>query len=240
MRFIIMHTSNAHWEAGGIPTPELIAKVGGMIGELAKANVLHSGEGLRATSEGARLRVSGGKRTVTKGPFQGMNELPAAFTIVRTASLDEAVALASREAEILGDVEIDVRPVTEPWDIGMMPKPEGLTTRRYMLLRKATEESEAGRSPTDAQKASLARLAAEAPRGTHLASETMRPSARGRRYKNTEGGLRVIDGPFAESKELLAGYVIVSVPSLDEASRIAERYLECVETDEVDVRELVG
>ncbi len=67
---------------------------------------------------------------------------------------------------------------------------------------------------------------------------TLRPSARGRRYKNTRDGIRVIDGPFTESKELIAGYVIVQAESLDDAARWATRYLDVVEADEVDLREL--
>jgi len=85
----------------------------------------------------------------------------------------------------------------------------------------------------------MGRLLDEAQRaGTHLATATLRPSARGRRYKNTREGIRVIDGPFTESKELIAGYVIVEAASLDDASRWATRYLDVVEADEVDLREL--
>ena len=49
---------------------------------------------------------------------------------------------------MLGDVEIDIRPVTEPWDIGIGPKPQDVTTMRYMILRKATAATEAGSAPT--------------------------------------------------------------------------------------------
>src|SRR5262245_58073142 len=118
MRFIVMHKTNAHWETGASPSPELIARVGQLLGEMANAKVLLGAERLRASALGARLRRSGGKPTVTKGPFERGNELPAGFSIVRAASLEEAVAWASRQAEALGAVEIDVRPVTEPWDIG--------------------------------------------------------------------------------------------------------------------------
>jgi hypothetical protein len=48
----------------------------------------------------------------------------------------------------------------------------------------------------------------------------------------------VTDGPFAESKELIAGYVIVSAESLEDAARWAARYMDVVEADEVDLREL--
>ena len=186
MRFIIMHKTNAHWEAGAIPTPELIGRVGGLLGQIAKAGALLAGEGLRPSSEGVRLTFSSGTRRVTKGPFERGNELPAAFSIVRTGSLDEAVEWASRQATVLGDGEVDIRPVTEPWDIGIGSRPAEIATRRYMVLRKATAATEAGIAPSSAQRAELARLVEEtAPANVHLATETMRPSARGRRYKNS-------------------------------------------------------
>ena len=239
MRFIIMHKTNTHWEAGAIPSSELIARVGTLLGDLAKAGVLLGGEGLRASSEGVRLRFSGGTRTVVKGPFDSGNELSAGFSIVRVRSLEEAVEWASHQATALGDIEIDIRPVTEPWDIGMEPKPANLGTRRYMVLRKATAATEADLAPSGVQRAELARLIEETTRtGVHLVTETMRPSARGRRYKNSRNGISVFDGPFIESKELIGGYVVVSAESLEDAGRWARLYIDAVEGDEVDVREL--
>jgi hypothetical protein len=239
MRFIIMHKTNAHWEAGAAPTPELVARVGRMIEELTSADALEAGEGLRASSQGVRVRFAGGTRTVTPGPFQGENELPAGFTILRVASIDQAVDWASRQAEIVGDGEVDIRPVTEPWDIGMAPAPPDLDTRRYMILRKATEASEAGTAPSAAQRSRLSRLIEDAKgAGIHIATETMKPSARGRRYSNSRGGITFFDGPFVESKELLGGYVIVSATSLDEAHRWAHRYMDAVPASEVELREL--
>jgi hypothetical protein len=121
----------------------------------------------------------------------------------------------------------------------MMPKPDDVATQRFMVLRKATPASETGSPPTPAQQREMARLVEETTRtGVHLATETLRPSARGRRYKNSRGGITVKDGPFTESKELIAGYVIVAAPSLEDAGRWAARYIQVVEADELDVREL--
>src|SRR6186997_2618719 len=181
MRFIIMHKTNAHWEAGAIPTPDLIGRVGGLLGQLAKAGALLAGEGLRPSSEGVRLTFSSGTKSVTNGPFERGNELPAAFSIVRTGSLDEAVEWASRQAQILGDGEVDIRPVTEPWDIGMSPKPKDIPATRFMVLRKATPASEAGEPMPQAQRDDMARLIDASSRsGVHLAKHDMKPSARGR------------------------------------------------------------
>ena len=239
MRFIIMHKTNAHWESGAIPGPELIARVGTLLGTLARAGVLLGAEGLRASSEGVRLRFSAGTRTVINGPFEGNNELPAGFSILRARSLEDAVEWATRQASVLGDMEIDIRPVTEPWDIGMTPAPADVSTRRYMVLRKATSATEAGSAPSSAQRAAFARLIDETVRdGVHVATETMRPSRRGRRYKNSRDGISVYDGPFVETKELIAGYVIVSAASLEDAGRWAVEYALAVEAEEVDLREL--
>ena len=83
MRFIIVHKTNPLCEAGAVPSAALIARVGALLGELREANVLLAGEGLRASSEGVRLKFSGGTRVVVKGPFPGDNELPAGFSILR-------------------------------------------------------------------------------------------------------------------------------------------------------------
>lgn len=83
MRFIIIHKTNADWETGASPSPELIARVGSLLGELAAAGVLLGAEGLWPSVEGVRLRFSGGKRSVIDGPFEAGNELPAGFTILR-------------------------------------------------------------------------------------------------------------------------------------------------------------
>ena len=239
MRFIIMHKTNAYWEGGAIPDRDLIAFVGQLLGEMTKAGVLEAGEGLRSSAEGVRLRFEAGTRTLTPGPFDGGHELPAGFTILRTGSVDEAIAWATREAEILGDVEIDIRPVTEPWDIGMRPPPDDLSTRRYMVLHKATPASERGEAPTPQARVRLSKLIDETIRsGTHIVTETMQPSRRGRRYKNSSTGVTYFDGPMVETKEMIGGYVVVTAGSLDEACRWAERYLGTVQTSEVDVREL--
>jgi hypothetical protein len=239
VRFIIMHKTNAHWEAGEVPDQALIARVGNLLGELAGAGVLLAAEGLRPSAEGVRLRFAGGKRTIIPGPFGRGNELPAGFTILRAATIDDAIEWATHQAGILDDGEIDIRPVTEPWDIGMAPRPADVTTRRYMVLRKATAATEAGVTPSAEARARLARLIDETTStGTHLATETLRPSARGRRYTNSRDGVSFFDGPFLETKEMIAGYVVVGAESLDAAGRLAERYIEAVGADEVDVREI--
>jgi hypothetical protein len=238
MPYIITHTTDARWEAGEIPSRELIGRVGGLLREMARAGALLGGEGLRASSQGVRLQISRGTRTVTPGPFAGSNELTDGFVIVRVATLDEAVGWASRFGEVKRDVEIDIRPVTEPWDIGIGSKPQGLTTTRYMLLRKADRESEGGRR-TPKQREALRVLLDEMDQaGVLITSQMLAPSAKGRRYKHSDRGRSPTDGPFAESKELIAGYVLFDANSLEDAAAWAPRYLEVVESPTVELREV--
>ena len=239
MRVMIMHRTNPHWEAGAVPTPDLVARVGALIGELSRARILAGAEGLRASSEGVRVTFKDGVPTIRKGPFGAENELPERFSILRVASLEDAVAWATRQARVLGDADVDIRPVTEAWDIGLAQPPGDVTSRRYMALRKATPASEAGTPLSHQQQVGMARLVEETSKtGVHLASERLRPSKRGRRYKNSINGVVVTDGPFTESKELIGGYVIVLAHSWEEADHWARRYIDVVEAGEVDLREL--
>jgi hypothetical protein len=240
MRFMMMHRTNAYWEAGAAPGLELIARVGKLMGAMAEARVLVGGEGLRASSQGVRLQFSGGKRTVTKGPFNASNEVPAGFAILRLESIEEAIAWASRFANLMGNIEIDIRPVTEPWDLGISPKPAGLTTRRFMAVHKADAASEAGVAPTPEQAVEMGRLIEEMQKaGVLVTTDGLQPSSNGVRFKFAGGKHTVTDGPFTESKELIAGYVILEARSLQDAMEWAPRYGTAVGCSELDVRPLV-
>jgi hypothetical protein len=139
----------------------------------------------------------------------------------------------------VGDVEIDVRPVTEPWDLGIAPKPEGLTARRFMAMHKADAASEAGVPSTAKELAEMGRLIDEMIRaGVLLTTEGLLPSSRGVRLKFARGKHAVTDGPFTESKELIAGYVLVKAASLQEAMSWGPRYAAAVGCHELDLRQL--
>ncbi|WP_438018855.1 YciI family protein [Sorangium sp. So ce315] len=221
-----------------MPSPEFMARVGQMVGNLVKTGVLRDGQGLRPSSQGVRLQFAGGRRTVTPGPFGGAKALPAGFAILRVASLDEAIGWTSRFAELIGDVDVDIRPVTEAWDLGVAPKPEGLTTTRYMAVHHH-DAAESGAPPSPTLVAEMGRLMEEMGRaGVLLAAEGMLPSAKGARVVSSGGKHKVVDGPFAESKELIGGYVLVDVPSLDDAKKLALDYAEVMGDIEMDIRAL--
>ena len=111
---------------------------------------------------------------------------------------------------------------------------------RVMVIVKATKNSEAGTLPNEKLLTEMGKYNEELVKaGIMLAGEGLHPSSKGVRVRFSQGGKRtVIDGPFAESKELIAGFVIIEVASLDEASRWGARYVTSVHSDEADVLEL--
>jgi len=238
MRVMLLHKSTPDTEAGIIPPASLIAAVGEMIGDMKKAGVMRDGAGLRSSSLGVRLTFAGGKRTDQMGPFIGKNEDPATFCVVRVRSRDEAAEIATRFAAVLGDGECDIRPVTEPWDLGFGERPADDPTSRWMLVWKARPQGGAT-LPSLQARAAVGKLITDLKaRGTFLQGEVFKPSAVAKRIPITAGKRRAIDGPFAESKELISGFCTIEVPSMAEALPWAERYIAAVVDVELDLRPL--
>jgi hypothetical protein len=95
---------------------------------------------------------------------------------------------------------------------------------RVMVLVKATEESEAGEMPSQELLTEMGAFNEELVKaGVMLAGEGLHPSSEGARVAFSGAERKVIDGPFAETKELLAGYWLWQVKSLDEAIEWAKR-----------------
>jgi hypothetical protein len=241
MKFMMLHKTDAHYESGRLPSKELIAGVGRMVGAMVQSGKLLAADGLRSSAEGVRLTFAGNKRTVVPGPLAGGNELIAGFAVLRVRSLDEAAAWASRIAAVLDDIEIDIRPATEPWDIGIGTKPTGLTTRRYIALRKADASSEGGARPSSAQLEALrAEIEEMRQAGVLLSIGSLEPSSRAVRVRNFGGKHTLTDGPFAESKELVGGFVVLELDSRAEAIEWARRYVDVLGEVELDIRPVDG
>lgn len=90
MRFMILVKADRNSEAGVMPSEQLLADMGKDNEELARAGVLLAAEGLHPSSRGARVRFSGGRRTVSNGPFANAQELIAGFWLIQAPSRDEA------------------------------------------------------------------------------------------------------------------------------------------------------
>lgn len=241
---MLLHKVNADTEAGKIPPASLIAAVGAMIGDMKEAGILRDGAGLRQSALGVRLTFRGGERIVQVGPFTGRNEDPAAFCVLRVLSRDDAVEHATRFAAVLGDGECDIRPVTEPWDLGFGEKPKDDHTIRYMLVWKAEPKGAGaqqgvGALPSLQTRAALGQLITELrAKGIFAQGEAFRPTRGAKRIPLSSGKRRTVDGPFAESKELISGFCTIEVPTLADALPWAERYIAAVPGVELDIRPL--
>ena len=95
---------------------------------------------------------------------------------------------------------------------------------RVLVIVKASKESEAGEMPTEAVLAAMGKYNEELVKaGVMLDGEGLHPSSRGKRIRFAGSQRTVIDGPFAETKELIAGFWIWQVKSLDEAVEWVKR-----------------
>ena len=109
---------------------------------------------------------------------------------------------------------------------------------RFMMLVKASDESEAGQLPSAALTEAMGKYNNDLVKaGVLLAADGLHPSSRGARVRFTSGGHTVTDGPFTETKELVAGYWIIDVKSRDEAIEWAKR-IPFEEGDEVELRQV--
>ena len=136
MRFAVFVKATKESEAGVLPTQQELAEMGNFNEELVKAGIMLAGEGLQASSAGARIDFAGSKRTVTDGPFAETKELVAGFWIWKVRSLEEAIEWARRIPFKEGQVEI--RRVFEDEDFGEAFTPE-LREQEARLREKAAK-----------------------------------------------------------------------------------------------------
>jgi hypothetical protein len=109
---------------------------------------------------------------------------------------------------------------------------------RYMMIVKATKMSEAGVMPTEAQMAAMGKYNEELQKaGVLLDLSGLKPTSTAVKVQFSGGKRTIIEGPFAESKEMIAGYWIIQVKSREEAIEWAKRIpAEAAEMAEVELR----
>jgi len=111
---------------------------------------------------------------------------------------------------------------------------------RYMVMHYQTQDAEDGIRPSPETQAAIEEYMREAAMsGVLLSGEGVFPSSAGARVEVTDGKVRVIDGPFAEAKELIGGFAILEVDSLAEAVEHARKFALLVGSERVDVRRVV-
>jgi hypothetical protein len=263
MRFMMIIKSDAKAEAGVLPDEKLLSAMGGYNEALMKAGVLLGADGLQASSKGVRVRLSGKKTTVTDGPFAEAKELVAGFWLIQVKSKEEAIEWAKRVPAKEGEVEL--RPLFELSDLPSDPteKPDGWRdqeqqtreawaatgpvrqagTTRYLVALKSNRFTESGALPDQKILTAMGGLMDELARsGALLGGEGLKPSSKGARVQFSGDKRTVIDGPFTEAKEMIAGYTIIQVRTREEAIEFAKRWLQihveglAAEAGEIEIR----
>lgn len=236
MHFIIMHKNDSQTEAGQLPPPELVSQMGAFIGEYAQSGRFIDGAGLLGSSHRTRLVFRGGRCTIKQGPYAGEHELPSSVLQLKVATSEQAIGWGQRYGKVLGDGELELGKVTEPWDLGLMAAPEN-PPLQFLLIDKADAETEAGGRSAQ-KKAELSRLKNEMEKaGVLVKSVALKPSNSAKRLAFTNNALEVLDGPFAESKELIGGFAILDLSGIDEAVDLCRSYAKILGgTLEIDVR----
>jgi hypothetical protein len=141
MRVMVIVKANKDSEAGVLPSQEILAAMGMYNEELVKAGVMLAGEGLQSSSKGKRIKFSGGKHTITDGPFTETKELIAGFWLWQVRSMEEAVEWLKR-SPFDGGTEIEIRQVFEAEDFGAELTPE-LRERDERLRKQVAARKQA-------------------------------------------------------------------------------------------------
>jgi hypothetical protein len=123
MRVMVMVKATRNSEAGLMPGEELQAAMGQFNQELVRAGILLAGEGLQPSSQGKRVRFSGGKRLLIEGPFAQTQELVAGYWVWQVKSMQEALEWVRRCPDPIPgeDAEIEIRPVSHAQDFVKAP-----------------------------------------------------------------------------------------------------------------------
>lgn len=210
MRFMILGKATSATEAGGRPTP-------GTNLELTA---------LAPSSAGARVGLRAGQpAAVTAGPFAGLDNVVASYAILEHDTIDDVVDRAMRALTDRETGELELRPIAELADFPDVPDDPPIpfatpdpAKQRFIVFVKAVPASETGAPPSremlECMGAFNAKLSAA---NVMLAADGLTASKLGKRVRVQGGQPRVIDGPFAEAKELVAGFWIWQCKDLAEA-----------------------
>ncbi len=139
MRFMVIVKADKNSEAGVMPSKQLLTDMGKFNEELAAAGVMLAGEGLHPSSKGARVKFSGGKKSVIDGPFAETKELVAGFWLWKCKSLQEAIEWLKRAP--FEETEVEIRQVFEAADFGDEFTPELQAQEERIRKQVATKNS---------------------------------------------------------------------------------------------------
>jgi hypothetical protein len=175
---------------------------------------------LRLDADATTVKVRDGQLIVTDGPYAETKEQVAGYDVIECASAEEAVRWARRHPHAwMGAVE--VRALVGGAPVVHLPGPAAGKTRYMMLVctDPAAEPRElAGVEPVERWVAEMSS------RGVRLFGSELEPSGSARTVRGRDPGAIVTDGPFAETKEQIAGFDVLECADLDEAIEVAGKH----------------
>lgn len=222
MQFMVIRRSDEATEAGRIPAPQVFEDMGAFHEALDAAGRVGLAQGLRPSKHAVRLKLWPGGESITDGPFAETKELIAGFTVFEADSKEQAIELVKRwpmsDADATGEALLELRQTGCPGGCAQVPPADGGTDRHYLILLRSDEGTEADRIPPQHMLDTLNAFNAEqAAAGRLLAGDGLMASSRGARVRLAGGQASVIDGPFAEAKELIAGFWMIRASSMADA-----------------------
>jgi len=230
MQFLIVRKADADSETGVLPHRELIEAMADHVDVLAAEGRFLAGEGLKPSREGVRVSFGPGQKAVlVDGPFAEAKELVAGISIIEAPSIEDAVEWVKGwpAEDAHGEAVVEVRPIGCPGGLNCFnAMAEGNdSTPRYVVMLKANERSETDWNPGPeilGRMAEANRAGQEA--GFLIGGQGLSSSRHAKRVSFSRGKATVVDGPFAEIKEMVAGFWVLRVASLDDAIAWTETY----------------
>ena len=247
MRYMLIIKSDARAEAGVAPNAEQIAAIGKFNQALIDAKVWLGAEALSPSRAGCRVvRAATGRFDVVEGPFAPPEKLLAGYWIIRVKTKADAIAWAERAPVREGQLELRKLHETEDFPVDEAEQPGGWREKelayrdappaapeasrklpRFALLLRSDALTESGALPSEEGLTRMGALMGDLVKSGRLAGgEGLTESTHAARVYFSGKERRVVDGPFSEAKELVAGFVIMHAENRSEAVELAKRWLE--------------
>lgn len=218
MRYLLIYTADPDLDSQW--GDETQAALSDWFEEAIRTGISLQGSGLRRSADATTVKIRNGELIITDGPYAETKEQVVGYDLLECASLDEAVRWAGRHPHSwTGAAEVRALPDSAP----ALPLPEpGKGKIRYMML-VCTD------SAVDPQE--FAHIESVGPwvaemdgRGVRLYGSELEPPGSARTVRVRDKHAMVTDGPFAETKEQIAGFDVLECADLDEAIEAASRH----------------